>query len=59
MKAMPITPWATVRIVPAASVVNTPPRCTPNTRSKIARLARAPDSPKAITMPATMKARMN
>ena len=37
---MPITPWATARIVATDSTVNWSPRSKPKTRAKIARLAR-------------------
>ena len=59
MKAMPITPWATARMVATDSTVNSSPRSGPTMRPKIARLARSPASPKAITMPAMMKAATN
>ena len=56
MKAMPITPWATARIVATDSMVNSSPRSTPTMRAKIARLARSPALPKAMMMPAMMNA---
>ena len=59
MKAMPITPWATARIVATDSAVNSSPRSKPKMRAKIARLARSPASPKAMMMPAMMNAATN
>ena len=51
MKATPMTPWATARMVAVDSLVNSSPRSGPTMRVKIARLARSPAWPKAIMMP--------
>ena len=54
MKAMPMTPCATARIVAVESPLKLSPRSRPMTRSKMARLPRVPASPYAIKIPATM-----
>jgi len=60
MKATPMTPWATARMVWVASLENSAPRAPlPMTRPKIASLPRPPDWPKAMMMPAMMNEPMN
>ena len=59
MKATPITPWATARMVAVDRLANSLPRALPTMRSKIARLLRLPACPKAMMMPAMMKEARN
>ena len=59
MNATPMTPWATARMVAVDSTANSPPRAIPAIRSKIARLARLPASPKAMMIPAMTKEARN
>ena len=59
MKATPSTPLATARMVAVDRSTNSAPRVPSTTLSKIERIARAPDSPKAIMMPATTREARN
>lgn len=59
MKATPMTPWATARMVAVEGFANSAPRSGPMMRTKIAWLPRARAWPWAITMPATMTAARN
>ena len=59
MKATPMTPWATARIVATARWLNSVPRSLPTTRVKIALPLRSPARPKAMMIPAMMRAAMN
>jgi hypothetical protein len=59
MSATPMTPWATVRMVAADSLMNPGARSGLMRRAKIARLAFAPDSPYAMITPAMQNEAMN
>ena len=54
MKATPTTPKATARMVEVASAANSAPRRLPTMRPRMDSEASAPDSPKAMMMPAMM-----
>ena len=54
IKATPMTPWATARMVAVESRVNSTARAVPTTRAKIAWQPRSPAAPKAMMMPAMM-----
>jgi len=59
MKATPITPWATARIVATARWLNSAPCSRPTTRAKMALPLRSLACPKAMMTPAMMRAAMN
>ncbi len=59
MKAMPITPWATARMVAVHSLASGLPRSSPDTRMAMRWAAISPRSPKAMITPEMMIAPMN
>ncbi|MNE31921.1 hypothetical protein D3C80_1255120 [compost metagenome] len=59
MKAMPITPCATARMVAVHSVAKGLPRSAPETRMAMRWVAISPRSPKAMMTPEMMIAPMN
>ncbi|MNR32759.1 hypothetical protein D3C85_1503740 [compost metagenome] len=56
---MPITPWATARMVAVHSLASGLPRSSPDTRMAMRCAAISPRSPNAMMMPETMIAAMN
>ncbi|MNH33709.1 hypothetical protein D3C79_942490 [compost metagenome] len=59
MKAMPITPCATARMVAVHNLAKGLPRSSPDTRMAIRCAATSPRSPKAMMTPEMMIAPMN